>query len=119
MFDPLRAKDVHRDRKLLRIQLAKSPVLSPAKPSAFLLGVLLVNPRAHLCAVTRAGIEVTKPIPATDNVLHNILENYLYSSKEDKGIDSHLERRINVMEEIRVKVKHDQIATQAVSIYFD
>lgn len=105
-------------RKLLRIQLAKSPVLSPAKPSAFLLCVL-VNPRAHLCAVTRAGIEVTKPIPATDNVLHNILKNYIYSSKEDKGIDSHLERRINVMEEITVKVKHDQVAAQAVSIYFD
>lgn len=74
MVDPLRAKDVHRDRiavwrvesSYIRIQLAKSPVLSPAKPSAF----VLVNPRAHLCAVTRAGIEVTKPIPATDNVLH-------------------------------------------------
>lgn len=82
--------------------------------------VLFVNRNAHLCTFTHANIEVIKLILATADLLHDILNNYLYASKENISIDSHFKQRINKDEikKMRVKVDHDQVAAQTMPRYF-
>ena len=133
MLDPVLAKDIHwyqirlimehtrskaglhkigsglGGKKLLQLARYGRTVFSHQHSLRLLHGVLFVNPNAYLCAFTRAGVEVTKPILATDDLLHNILRNYLYASEEDTGIDGHFER---------VKINHNQVAAQTVPRYF-
>lgn len=82
--------------------------------------VLFVSRNAHLCTFTRANIEVIKLILATDDLLHDILNNYLYTSKENMSIDSYFKQRINKdgIKKMRVKVYHDQVAAQTMPRYF-
>lgn len=116
MLDPVLAKDIHWDqirlimehtqskaklrkigfgvggKKLLQLARHGRTVFSHQHDLRLLHGVLFLNPNAYLCAFTCAGVEVTKPILATDDLLHKILSNYLYASKEDMGIDDHFKQ---------------------------
>lgn len=144
MRDPPLAKDVHWDqirlimehtkskatlrkigvgvggKKLLQLARYGRTVFSHQHDLRLLHGVLFVNPNAYLCAFTRAGVEVTKPILASDELLHNILSNYLYASRRDMGIDDHFQQQINKNEtkKIRVKFDHNQVAAQTTPRYF-
>lgn len=82
--------------------------------------VLFVKHNAHLCTFNHANIEVIKLILATDDLLHNILNNHLYAFKENISIDSHFKQRINKdgIKKMRVKVDHDQVAAQTMPRYF-
>lgn len=144
MFDPSLAKDINWEqirvimehtktkctlskigasvggRKLLQLARYGRTVFSHQHNRRLLHGVLFLNPNAHLCAFTRAGIEVTEPICATNKRLHDILRNYLNASKEEMGLDSSFEEKINMdgIKEMRVKFDHDQVAAQTVRRYF-
>lgn len=64
--------------------------------------------------------EVTKPILATDDLLHNILSNYLYASKEDMGIDNYFKQQTkkNGIKNMLVRIDHNQVAAQTMPRYF-
>lgn len=104
------------------LQLARHgrTVFSHQHDLRFLHGVLFVNPNTYLCAFTRAGVEVTKPILATDDLLHNILSNYLYASKEDMGIDNYFKQQTkkNGIKKMLVRIDHNQVAAQTMPRYF-
>lgn len=107
-------------KELLQLARHGRTVFSHQHDLRLLHGVLFVNPNAYLCAFTRAGVEATKPILATDDLLHNILSNYLYASRGDMGIDDHFKQQINKngTKKIRVKVDHNQVAAQTTPRYF-
>lgn len=76
-------------RELLHFAGHGKTVLSYQHGLWLLHGILFVNLNAYICAFTHAGVKVTKPILKTNNLLHNILSNYLYISRGDMGIDNH------------------------------
>lgn len=62
----------------------------------------------------------SKPILATDDLLHNILSNYLYASKEDMGIDNYFKQQTkkNGIKKMLVRIDHNQVAAQTMPRYF-
>lgn len=96
-------------KKLLQLARYGRTVFSHQHKLRLLHGVLSVNPSAYLYVFTRAGIELTKPILATEDLLHKVLSNFLNASKEEMGINTNFEEKINMdgVKEMRVKFDYD------------